>query len=128
MPKMTPESSNRDPRENESPLRPVDARDEEFQHAKDEIVVRLRDRGVRLMGHETGEELTGVLDAVERFEAAVERSGGDLMVDEPINGRSPIAPDNEAFVLPRRDASESIPDFTERIAIATARAKSKGQA
>jgi len=128
MPKMEPESSRGSSKADESPSRPVDAREEEFQHARDEIVVRLRDRGVRLMGHETGEELTGVLDAVERFEAAVERSGGDLMVDEPIGGKSPIAPDNEAFVLPRREASESIPVFIERIAIATALAKEKAQA
>lgn len=126
MPNMTPESSSGDRRADESPSRPVDAREEEFQHAKDEIAFRLRDRGVRLTGNETGDDLTGLLDAVERFEAAVERSGGDLMVDEPIDGRSPIAPDNEAFVLPRRGGSESIPDFIGRIAVATSRAKAQG--
>lgn len=111
----------------ESSPSPVDGRAEEFQHAKAEIAVRLRRRGVRLTGHETGDELTDALDAVERFEEAVQRNGGDLMVDEPIGGGSPIAPDNEVFVLPRRDESESIPAFIERITLATARAKAEGR-
>lgn len=99
--------------------------DEERQRAADEIATRLRRRGVRLSGRESGEELLGVLDAIERFEVAVERGGGDLMVDEPTDsgGDTPLAPDNNAFVLPTRSGAESIADFIDRIAAATVRAQ-----
>jgi hypothetical protein len=88
----------------------------------DEIATRLRRDGIRLTGDETAEELVRVLEAVERFESAVRREGGDLMVDEPVGTKSPIAPDNRAFVLPRRLDQESISAFLVRIAEATNRA------
>ena len=105
--------------------RPVSAGDAERRRAEEEIAVRLRRRGVRLTGRETGEELIDVLEAVERFELAVEAGGGDLMMDEPIGAASPIEPDDNAFVLPRRNDGESISEFLERIAFATARAQGK---
>ena len=105
--------------------RPVEAGEEQRKHAEEEIGVRLRRRGVRLTGHETGEELINALDAVEQFEAAVVGGGGDLMVDEPVGMGSPIEPDDPAFVLPVRRDDESIAAFVERIAHATARAKGK---
>jgi hypothetical protein len=100
---------------------------EEFQRAQDEIAVRLRRRGVSLTGRETGDELADALDAVERFESAVENSGGDLMVDEPVGTGSPIAPDDEAFVLPRRQGNEPMARFIERIEVAISRAKARGR-
>lgn len=102
------------------------ADDDEFQRAQEEIAVRLRRRGVHLTGQETGEELTEALEAVERFEEVVQRSGGDLMVDEPVHGGAPIAPDHQAFVLPQRHEQESIHAFIERVAVATSRAKKHG--
>jgi hypothetical protein len=96
--------------------------DDERRRVADEIAARLRGRGVRLTGRETGEELVRVLEAVERFETAVERAGGDLMVDEPVARNSPIAPDNRAFVLPARRGDESVAAFLDRIAEATVRA------
>ena len=98
--------------------RPTEARADELRHAEDEIATRLRDRGVRLNGREGGAELVDLLDAVERFEAAVENSGGDLMVDEPVRAGRPIAPDDEAFVLPRRHDGESVTEFIGRISLA----------
>jgi hypothetical protein len=105
--------------------RPLDTRDDELRHAEGEIAARLRDRGVRLTGRETGDELADLLDAVERFETVVENQGGDLMVDEPVRARSPIAPDDEAFVLPQREDEESVADFIGRISSAIDRARGK---
>jgi hypothetical protein len=104
----------------------TDSGEDELRRAREEIEERLRHRGITLTGDETGAELLDLLDAVERFEIAVEGSGGDLLVDEPIGSDPPIQPDDEAFVLPRRSADESIATFLRRIADATTRA-SRGQ-
>jgi hypothetical protein len=97
------------------------ARDDR-RRAADEIAVRLRRRGIRLLGHENEEELVELLEAVERFEHVVERKGGDLMVDEPVRGERPSQPDDAAFVIPARQGSESTASFIERIDEAAARA------
>ena|SRR5215208_194835 len=104
-----------------------ESNEEEFRRAQDEIGVRLRRRGVSLTGRETGDELTDALEAVERFESAVEQGGGDLMIDEPVGAGSPIAPDDEAFVLPRRQGNEPMSRFIERIEVATSRARARGR-
>ena len=100
------------------------AADERRDVAK-EVAGRLRRRGVRLTGNETDEELVRLLEAVERFEATVERHGGDLMVDEPVEGVRPIQPDDRRFVLPRRHDHEAVGDFVNRIAEATQRAAAR---
>ena len=88
-----------------------------------DVVARLGRRGVRLSGHETGDQLIDLLDAVERFEAMAERRGADLLVDEPVPGASaPIAPDDPDFALPARRNGEAVADFLGRLAEATARA------
>ena len=97
------------------------AADERRDVAK-EVAGRLRRRGVRLTGNETDEELVRLLEAVERFEATVARHGGDLMVDEPVEGIRPIQPDDRRFVLPRRHDHEAVEAFVNRIAEATQRA------
>lgn len=109
----------------ERAARPIEARDDELRHAEGEIAARLRDRGVRLTGRESGADLADLLDAVERFETVVENHGGDLMVDEPVRAGSPIAPDNEAFVLPQRQDGESVTEFIGRISFAIDRARGK---
>jgi hypothetical protein len=85
-----------------------------------EVADRLRRRGVRLDGRETDEELVSLLEAVEAFEGEVERRGGDLMVDEPVDGRV-VQPDDAAFVLPTRAPQESVASFTARVRRALAR-------
>jgi hypothetical protein len=40
------------------------------------------------------------------------------MVDEPVRAESPISPDDEAFVLPRRQDDESVTEFIGRISFA----------
>ena len=82
-----------------------------------EVAARLRDRGVAVTGAERPEDLADLLAAVERFEAAVEGHGGDLMVDDL---RSP-EPDDAHFVVPRRDHGEAVRAYIGRIDDATAR-------
>ena len=61
----------------------------------------LGQRGVRLFGGETDDELADLWTAVDRFESMVEARGGDTLTNAPDSAE----PDNPAFVLPeRRDA------------------------
>ena len=82
-----------------------------------EVADRLRRRGITLTGKERPEELADLLAAVERFEAAVEAHGGDLMVDDLKSSQ----PDDPHFVLPARAANEPVRDYIARIAEATGR-------
>jgi hypothetical protein len=105
--------------------------DEESQERRavaNEIAGRLRSRGVHLTGRESDEQLVRLLEAVERFEATVERHGGDLMVDEPVDAGQPVEPDDRRFVLPRRRDQESVDAFVNRIADATRRAAAADRA
>lgn len=94
----------------------------ERRNVANEIESRLRNRGVHLTGRESDDDLVRVLEAVERFEKVVERAGGDLMVDEPVDGDAPIEPDDRRFVLPKRSSNESVDTFITRLVIATERA------
>jgi hypothetical protein len=100
----------------------IDAGRDERQRVEGEVASRLRSRGVHLTGRETDEELVELLEAVERFERVVERHGGDLMVDEPMDADRAREPDDRRFVLPRRGQGESVDAFVNRIAEATDRA------
>jgi hypothetical protein len=89
-------------------------RREEIQRVMLETADRLRQRGVSLTGRESSDELVSLLDAVEQFELAVERRGGDLMMDEPPEGETP-QPDDVHFALPRRREGEPVSDYLLRI-------------
>ena len=95
-------------------------RQEERSAAMAEVSARLRDRGVRLTGKESSEELVRLLEAVERFERVVEQRGGDLMVDEGPHGTS-REPDDVRFVLPKRGGEEQVEEYVVRIDEAAAR-------
>ena len=86
----------------------------EIQRVMLETADRLRQRGVALTGRESNDELVSLLDAVEEYELAVERRGGDLMVDEAPEGKTP-QPDDVHFALPRRGERESAADYLMRI-------------
>jgi hypothetical protein len=90
-------------------------RREELQRAMQETGARLRDRGVLLTGQESSEELVALLEAVERFERAVELRGGDLFVDEGPGGVT-REPDDVHFVLPHRNPGEPIASYLSRLA------------
>ena len=89
---------------------------ESLRAVAEEVAERLRRRGIPLRGDERPEDLADLLAAVERFEAAVEARGGDLMVDD-LNSTEP---DDPHFVLPARVPDESVRDYTARIDVAVA--------
>lgn len=86
-------------------------RGDERRRADAEAAARLADRGITVDAGEDSETLVDLLDAVESFERAVEARGGDLMVDTPPSHE----PDNPRFVVPKRNADESIRAYTTRI-------------
>ncbi len=90
---------------------------EERAAAAAEVTARLRGRGIAVTGAENPEHLVDLLSAVERFEAAVEAHGGDLMVDDLKSSR----PDDRHFVVPRRAHGEAVRTYIGRIDEATAR-------
>jgi hypothetical protein len=102
-------------------------RDEPMRTAVAETLVRLRAAGIELEANEDPEQLVVLLEAVERFEDAVRRRGGDLMVDEPPRGREP-EPDDPRFVLPARTDDETLPQFAKRIRSAAAALEQRGSA
>lgn len=91
-------------------------RREERDAAAAEVAARLRSRGISVTGAEPAAQLDDLLTAVGRFEAAVERHGGDLMVDDLKSSQ----PDDRHFVVPRREPGESIRAYIGRIDDATA--------
>jgi len=91
-------------------------RAEERTAAAAEVTARLRGRGITVTGTENPEGLVDLLSAVERFEAAVEAHGGDLMVDDLKSSR----PDDRHFVMPRRAHGEAVRAYIGRIDEATA--------
>jgi hypothetical protein len=104
------------------PSNSSEATHDERRRVEVEVAFRLRSRGIHLTGRETDEELVELLEAVDRFERAVERHGGDLMVDEPSDSARAREPDDHRFVLPLRGEGESVRVYLERIAAATDRA------
>lgn len=95
-------------------------KDEEFEARKSvaaEVADQLRRRGVAVTGTETPEDLVDLLSSVERFEAAVEAHGGDLMVDDLKSSQ----PDDPHFVVPRRLHGETLRAYIGRIDEATIR-------
>jgi hypothetical protein len=93
-------------------------RREERRLAMLETSRRLHERGVSLTGDESSEELAALLEALERFEHAVESRGGDLMVDEGPRGIT-REPDDVHFVVPRREPHESVASYLGRLEDAT---------
>ncbi|HEY7480758.1 MAG TPA: hypothetical protein VH680_09630 [Gemmatimonadales bacterium] len=84
---------------------------EEERHAREEAEYRLRERGIEVTARDSDEEVADLLDAVERFEGAVEAQGGDLFVDHLGSSE----PENPAFVPPKRRPGEGAADYRARI-------------
>ena len=93
-------------------------RDDDMRRVSRELAGRLETLGIRLHGTERPDELLDMVEAVERFEAAVETHGGDLMMDEGPGGRT-TEPDDPHFALPVRGEHESVADYLGRLARAT---------
>jgi hypothetical protein len=84
---------------------------DEERHARQETEYRLREREIEVRPDDGDEDVADLLDAVERFEAAVEARGGDLFV----NRIGSSQPEDPAFVPPTRDPGESAADYRRRI-------------
>lgn len=93
-------------------------RSKDVERVSREVSNRLAELGISLTGDEKPEELARLLEAVERFEIAVESRGGDLMVDEGPDGRT-TEPDDPHFALPQRHDDESVERYIERLSRAT---------
>jgi hypothetical protein len=91
---------------------------EDLRRVSDQIAGRLRGKNILLTGHEGREDLAQLEEAVERFEAEVDRHGGDLMMDEAPEGQVG-QPDDVHFALPRRRDDESVGSYLERLEGAT---------
>ncbi|HVE80412.1 MAG TPA: hypothetical protein VNA89_16225 [Gemmatimonadaceae bacterium] len=94
-----------------------DPRSVERDTVAQQIASRLRDREIPLSGDESSDQLADLLTAVERFEHAVARLGGDSMTNAPDSND----PDAVAFVLPKRRADESVGDYGRRVTAAAER-------
>jgi hypothetical protein len=92
-------------------------RDEQQARAREHNLDVLGQRGVRLFGDESDDELADLWSAVDRFESAVEARGGDTFTNAPDSSE----PDNPAFVLPERKAREPVTAYVRRIHEATER-------
>ena len=86
-------------------------RREDRERASEIARSRLRDREVPLTGEESSDELADILAAVEEFEAAVARRGGDSFTNAPDSDD----PDDAEFVLPKRSADEGAEGYARRI-------------
>ena len=84
---------------------------EEERHARQEAEYRLSERGLRVEPTDADEEVADLLEAIERFEAAVEAKGGDLFV----NRIGSSEPEDPGFVPPERGPGESATDYCRRI-------------
>ena len=88
---------------------------EEERHARQEAEYRLSERGMRVDRADSDEDVADLLDAIERFEAAVEAKGGDLFV----NRIGSSEPEDPAYVPPERRDGESAAEYRLRIETAT---------
>jgi hypothetical protein len=94
-------------------------RAEQQERAREHNRDILAQRGVRLLGNETDDELADLWSAVDRFESAVEARGGDTLTNAPDSAE----PDNPDFVLPERELREPAGGYVQRIRAATAKLK-----
>ncbi|HEU4523716.1 MAG TPA: hypothetical protein VFR62_01770 [Gemmatimonadales bacterium] len=84
---------------------------EEERHARQEAEYRLSERGIGVEASDSDEEVADLLEAIERFEGAVEAKGGDLFV----NRIGSSEPEDPAYVPPERRQGESAADYRLRI-------------
>ena len=86
-------------------------REEEREAAAMELSGRLAQKGIEVGSDEDPGQLADLLSAVEEFERAVEKAGGDLFV----NSLDSSDPQELRFVLPRRRDDEPLSRYGERI-------------
>ena len=84
---------------------------------------RLSADGVSLHGSESDSQIIALSNALESFDAARQRLGGDSMVNTVDSSR----PDDQRFVLPTRRDDESVDQYIRRIREATRRLADDGK-
>jgi hypothetical protein len=90
---------------------------DERQRVRDELESRLLRSGVALTGGESDDQIVALSNAVEAFETARARRGGDSMVNDPHSSR----PEDDRFVIPVRRDDESVDQYLGRLRGATRR-------
>src|SRR4051812_49877245 len=76
---------------------------DDVRRVANEYAGRLAGLGIRLSGNERSDEIVQIVEAVQRFERAVESHGGDLMVDEGPRGQTTEPDDPHFEALDRLD-------------------------
>lgn len=92
-------------------------REQEREALHEELVSRLHQKGLMLSGDAPDADLADLLSAIEQFEAAVEKAGGDLFVDSLQSSQ----PERPEWVLPHMRDDETVRDYTNRVNEAAAR-------
>ena len=90
-------------------------RTDERQRVREELEGRLARGGVGLNGSESNEQLVDLSNALEAFDLARARAGGDSMVNTPESSQ----PDDRRLVLPLRRDDESVERYLVRLRGAT---------
>lgn len=98
-------------------------RNEQRQRVREELEARLSADGVRLHGSESDLQIIALSNALESFDAARQRLGGDSMVNTVDSSR----PDDQRLVLPTRRDDESVDQYIRRIREATRRLADDGK-
>lgn len=76
-----------------------------------QVRAQLEQRGVRMHDDDDPEGEARVLEAVEAFEAAVRRLGGDSYTNRPESSRA----DRDEFVIPARGDDERAETYARRV-------------
>lgn len=91
------------------------AREPERERIRDDLDAKLAHRGILTDGTESDDQLANLMDAVELFEAAVARLGGDSFLNTPGGSQ----PEDARFVAPVRHADERVEGYMTRLREAT---------
>lgn len=86
-------------------------RDQERTALHSEMVARLHQKGLMIDGDAPDGDLADLLSAIDQFEAAVVKAGGDLYVDS-LDSSQPERPD---WVLPHMGDDETVAAYTGRV-------------
>lgn len=84
---------------------------DERERVRAELEGRLVESGVELSGSENEGQIVALVEAVEEFEMARSRAGGDSFVNRADSSQ----PDDPMLVLPRRRGDESADHYATRI-------------
>ena len=86
-------------------------RTEERDAVRQELIGRLASHSIEVCGDESDDQIARLMDAVERFDSAVARVGGDSMVNDPRSSR----PEDPSLVVPLRRGDESADAHIARV-------------